>query len=260
MTQNSVKSYVEARPSSPPEAVNDMVAKCLSKLTPPTAERPAYVLDLGAGTGILTKLLVETVDLPLAITAAEPGEGMIRSFREQLPYISIVQADATNLPFPDDHFDAVFVAQAFHWFANADSLREIHRVLRPGGGLGLIWNLEDGNEPWVRKLRDIYEPYDEGVPQYWKRDWPKAFDTLGDIYTDCPPASSYWPFYKPFSKEQVTKLARSKSYISCLAEEEREKIDARIIKLLEEHSEHFEPTGIAETPYVCETAVTFKKP
>jgi SAM-dependent methyltransferase len=100
----------------------------------------------------------------------------------------------------DQWADAVVVAQAFHWFSNIESLREIHRVLKPTGKLVLTWNMEDGSVPWVRELRDIYEPHDANVPQYRKGAWEEVFHTQDPLL--------FIPFKREFFSN-VTRLVNS---------------------------------------------------
>jgi SAM-dependent methyltransferase len=131
--------YDRSRPSYPVEAVR--------WLLPSDARR---VLDLGAGTGKLTAVLL---DLGLDVVAVEPSEQM----RARIPRrAEVLDGSAESLPVPDASVDAVLVGHAFHWFDQATALPEIARVLRPDGTLGLLWNDRDESVPWVRQVWDLF--------------------------------------------------------------------------------------------------------
>lgn len=107
------------------------------------------MLDLGAGTGKLTRGLL---DLGLDVTAVEP----LPEMRALIPAAAHVLAGgAEAIPLPDASMDAVFAGQAFHWFDHDRALPEIARVLRPGGTVGLLWNRLDDRVPWVAVIADI---------------------------------------------------------------------------------------------------------
>ena len=119
------------------------------------------VLDLGAGTGILTRQLRERF---CEVAAVEPSAGMRSVLAAALDSVTVIDGRDTGIPLPDDCVDAVFVAQAFHWFDGPRALEEIHRVLVPGGGLALLWNNRDVSVEWVAALChamrwDICRPY-----------------------------------------------------------------------------------------------------
>ena len=130
---------------------------------------------MAAGTGKLTRALVAA---GAACVAAEPSASMRAAFARAVPGVAQVGADAEHLPFADGSFDAVTVAQAFHWFATAEALAEFARVLRPGGGLALIWNERDESDPWwpsstrISKW-DVHQPYPVG------RDFGAVVDGAG---------------------------------------------------------------------------------
>jgi ubiquinone/menaquinone biosynthesis C-methylase UbiE len=107
---------------------------------------PLEVLDLGAGTGKLTRTLS---GLGHTVTAADPSEVMLAVLRRNLPAVEAHVARAEHLPFEDDSFDAVTVAQAWHWVDQERGPAECARVLRPGGVLGLGWHVQTLDEPWV---------------------------------------------------------------------------------------------------------------
>jgi len=130
--------YADARPDYP--------AAALDWLLPDGARR---VLDLGAGTGKLTRLLV---DRTLEVVAVEPSPQMGAELASYVPEAELHEAPAERIPVPDASVDAVLVGQAFHWFDCDPALAEIARVLRPGGRLGLLWNFDDDSVAWVDAL------------------------------------------------------------------------------------------------------------
>jgi ubiquinone/menaquinone biosynthesis C-methylase UbiE len=109
------------------------------------------VLDLGAGTGIMTKLLVER---GFDVTAVEPVAAMRESLQLSLPTVKVLYGNSWSIPVESGSQNVVMLAQCFHWFDNIESLREIHRVLAPGGYIFLIWNMESKERSeWVKQLR-----------------------------------------------------------------------------------------------------------
>jgi len=130
-------AYERARPEYPAAAV--------AWLTDGARE----VLDLGAGTGKLTRGLVAA---GLEVVAVEPDDAMAVRLREALPAVRVLAGAAEEIPLADGSVDAVVAGQAYHWFDPPRALPEIARVLRPGGRLGLVWNVRDDREPWVARL------------------------------------------------------------------------------------------------------------
>jgi SAM-dependent methyltransferase len=131
-------AYVRGRPGYPEVAVR----ACL-----PTAAR--RVLDLAAGTGKLTAGLLA---LGLDVVAVEP----LAQMRGRIdPRAEILDGRAEAIPLPAASVDAVLVGQAFHWFDRDRALAEVVRVLRPGGTVGLLWNLLDDRVPWVAEVADV---------------------------------------------------------------------------------------------------------
>jgi SAM-dependent methyltransferase len=127
-------------------------------------EPGARVLDVGAGTGKLTRGLVA---LGFEAVAVEPGGPMLAQLREALPEAEAHEAPAEAIPLPDTSVAAAFAGQAFHWFDRTHALPELHRVISPGGGgLALLWNWWDERDPLQRELGELvgyagHEPYRE---------------------------------------------------------------------------------------------------
>lgn len=136
--------YDRYRPGFPPRAAEIII--------PAPVET---VLDLGAGTGKFTELLLPRAD---AVIAIEPSERMLAVLRDKLPDVDARLGTAENIPVPDESVDAVTVAQAFHWFDRDPACAEIARALVPGGVLGLLWNHSDPACDWDRACHRIVHP------------------------------------------------------------------------------------------------------
>src|SRR4051812_24312774 len=124
-------AYVRGRPDFPPAAIDWLLGDLA--LGPGKT-----VIDLGAGTGKFTRLLIETGAVVIAV---EPSATMLERLARDLPGVAALRGTAQAIPLTEASIDAVVCAQAFHWFASAAALAEIRRVLKPGGMLGLIWNI-----------------------------------------------------------------------------------------------------------------------
>lgn len=107
------------------------------------------VLDLGAGTGILTGQLA---GLGTEVTAVEPDPGMLAELRRSLPDVPALEGSAESIPLPDASVRAVLCGQSMHWFDLDRALPEIARVLAPGGVLSGLWNGDDDRVEWVAGL------------------------------------------------------------------------------------------------------------
>ena len=160
--------YERGRPSYPAEAVQWLVDGL--------GIGPGRdVVDLAAGTGKFTRLLVPYGS---RLTAVDPSAAMRAQFAAAAPDVPILDGRADALPFDDASLDAVTVAQAFHWFDVAAATAELARVIRPGGGFGMIWNERDASVEWVRELNAIFgwERREQfGVPRNIERHWEVEF-------------------------------------------------------------------------------------
>jgi ubiquinone/menaquinone biosynthesis C-methylase UbiE len=160
--------YERARPSYPRDAVDWIVQRA--------GLRPGrLVVDVAAGTGKLTRLLVPS---GAEVVAVEPVPEMRRKLEEVVPDVDAITGTAERLPFADASVDVVTVAQAFHWFDHARALPELHRVLRPGGLLVLVWNSRDLASPLQHELEELLSQVREGRPLLAQLDraWRKELE------------------------------------------------------------------------------------
>lgn len=130
------------------------------------------VADVGAGTGKFTPRLLAT---GADVLAVEPVDAMRAALARRLPQVQALAGTAQAIPLEDAALDALVCAQAFHWFATHAVLDEFARVLRPGGRLGLVWNVRDESVDWVAALTAIITPYEGDAPRFHKGDWRRAF-------------------------------------------------------------------------------------
>jgi SAM-dependent methyltransferase len=167
--QSAANAYERGRPDYAPELLDWLRDDLL-------ISRQSHCVDLGAGTGKFTARLTQ---LSQNITAIEPVAAMREKLLVRLPSAKALNGTAEKIPLPDQSIDALLVAQAFHWFATAQSVAGINRVLKPGGRLGLVWNVRDENVDWVAEITKIITPYEGDAPRYYKGDWKKVFPAPG---------------------------------------------------------------------------------
>ncbi|MGA7923726.1 MAG: class I SAM-dependent methyltransferase [Thermoplasmata archaeon] len=216
----SADVYERSRPEYPPE----MVVFLGNEFEFGPGVR---VLDVGAGTGKLSRALHGTgVDL----TAVEPLEGMREVFRRELPDVPVIDGSAEELPCADASFDLIVVGQAFHWFHAPSALREMARVLRPRGGLALIWNTRDETTPWVKRFSELLEPYRTDTPGYRSGAWRAAF--RGSAFTRLTHRTFRWVLLQ--DRDGVVDRALSVSFIAGLPKAEKTQVAHRVRDLLDQ--------------------------
>ena len=138
-------AYAEHRPDYAEAAVR-------WALEPVGDRRPVRVADIGAGTGKLTAALV---GLGADVTAVEPDPQMLAELQRAMPEVRSAPGSAEEIPLPDASVDAVLAGQAMHWFDMDRAMPEIARVLRPGGVLAGLWNVDDDRVGWVADLAEM---------------------------------------------------------------------------------------------------------
>jgi SAM-dependent methyltransferase len=138
-------------------------------------EHPLRVADLGAGTGILSRLLRSEGH---AVIAIEPDDQMRTRLTQVSPDISALAGTAEEIPLPDASVDAVVAGQAYHWFEADRAHPEIARVLRPGGVFAAFWNDADLSTPWTVRLVEIIDGPDAVVSDRPPSDFAPPFEPL----------------------------------------------------------------------------------
>ena len=191
------------------------------------------VVDLAAGTGKLARSLVGT---GARMVAVEPSAGMREQLTAAVPGVEALDGTAENLPLEDGSVDAVVVGQAFHWFDGDRALPEIHRVLRPGGGLGLAWNMRDRTVEWLERLAELTEPYRQDVPTYRDGTWRDAF-VRTVLFTGLQHRA--FPYEHEIDAATMVERMASISWIASLPDEERADLLHRIEAIFDGMPERF---------------------
>ena len=158
--------YERARPEYPLEAARWLVGG-----------DPEAVVEIGAGTGKLTRALSQVA---ARVVAVEPDERMLDVLRGlALPRVETAVGTAEALPVGDASADAVASGSAFHWFDLERALPEIARVLRPGGVLGFAWNRRDDGEPPMELLSELIRGDGSEQRRWHDRDWAGLVEASG---------------------------------------------------------------------------------
>src|SRR5581483_8750668 len=212
----SAEAYERARPGYPQEAVAWLADRL--RIGP-----GRDVLDLAAGTGKLTRALA-----PLGA---------------RLVPVEAFDGTAEAIPLPDGSVDVVTCGQAFHWFHAQAALAEIHRVLRPGGGLALVWNVRDLSNPLQARIQEILAPHRAGAVSHLDIDPPALLAESGLFG---PADTRRWLYEQRLSRAHLVDRIASTSFVATLDPDER----AGVLSLVLEAAEgHPEPIAI---PYVTE--------
>ena len=188
--------YENARPGYPADAVAWLVGR-----------RQASVLDLGAGTGKLTRSLEAAGH---DVIAVDPSEPMLDRLIAASPQVRAVTGTAEAIPLQDDSVDVVTAAQAFHWFEPTRALPEIARVLRPSGHLALVWNHPDRTVEWVAELWAVISPDEPGRVEV---------PSLDPLFQ--PPETATFAHEQRLDRDGLLALVASRSYVAVLPQEHR---------------------------------------
>jgi SAM-dependent methyltransferase len=137
------EDYDRLRPGPPDEAVDWLLpADC------------QVAVDVGAGTGLLTRALARKV---ARVVAVEPDGRMRAVLSARSPGIEALDGRGEAIPLPDASADGVFISSAWHWMDPERAIAEVTRVLRDGGRFGLIWTRRDSDTGWLHEI-SLREP------------------------------------------------------------------------------------------------------
>jgi SAM-dependent methyltransferase len=220
--------YAALRPGYPADAVAFLLGP-----------RPLRVLDLGAGTGLLTEVLLAAGH---EVVAVDPSPEMLAQLGARLPQVSVVVGGAERIPLPDRAVDAVVAGQAAHWFDPERAAPELRRVLRPGGVVGLVWNTRDERVAWVRVLGDALaaeargHEADRGVVESFARALPARV------------AHAESSVVQRVTPEQVVAGIGTRSYVATMDAAAREAFLGGLRDLLAHHPDT-RGRAVLELPY-----------
>lgn len=223
----AAEDYEAGRPEYPAEAVGWMLEGT-----------SGAVLDLGAGTGKLTRGLVA---LGREVVAVDPDAAMLERLSAALPGVATHIGVAEEVPLPGASVGAVVLGQAWHWVDVAQASREVARVLAPGGALGLVWNVRDSRVSWVADLgHAMHESAAEQLIDDGGPDVGAPFGAIEELRLE-------WS--RPMTRDQIEAMVRSRSYYIAAGAEGRADVDARVASVLEALPQ-VASGGAVDLPYI----------
>jgi SAM-dependent methyltransferase len=210
------ESYDLYRPDSPAEAaafIGDIDGRS--------------VLDVGAGTGKLTRFLLQR---GAKVSVVEPDDEMRRVLMRRSPEVVELLGTAERIPVGDASFDAVLSSSAWHWFTQPEATNEMARVLRDNGALVVMWNGFSRDVAWTEGLTKIRErPEDVNKKP---RGWNATFDANGE-FVDVRDFSLGWTW--PRTIDQVVGLFGTYSGAIIQSDENKAKLEGRVRQLLRDY-------------------------
>jgi SAM-dependent methyltransferase len=237
--------YEQIRPEYPKAAVDILVREL-------GIGRGRVVVDVGAGTGKLTRMLAPT---GATLIAVEPVAEMRERLAESVPVAVPFDGAAEHMALRDGSADAITVAQAFHWFDADRALGEFHRVLAPTGRVGLIWNVRDRRVPWVAAFDVLVDAVDPERPDHRTGNWRAAFDRTALFG---PLQERDVEYAQTLTAREVVDRAATVSSIASLPEAERERVLDRFRELAATHPD-IRGRDLVTLPYVTKVYWTERR-
>ncbi|MHB8630897.1 MAG: class I SAM-dependent methyltransferase [Candidatus Limnocylindria bacterium] len=214
--------YEKVRPEYPDAAVEILIREL-------GIARGRVVVDVGAGTGKLTRMLART---GATVIAVEPLAEMRERLAAAVPLAVPFDGTAEQMALRDGSAHAITVAQAFHWFDGDRALHEFHRVLAAGGMLGLVWNVRDRRAPWVAAFDALVDAVDPDRPDHQTGDWRAAFERTTLF---APLEGRDVEYAQTLAPGEIADRAGTISSIASLPEAERERVLDRFRDLAATH-------------------------
>lgn len=217
-----------------PEYPFDAVAWMLERM-PSDSRR---IADVGAGTGKLTRVLAAAPEAE--IVAIDPDPQMLATLRAAVPGVPTFTGTAESLPLPPASLDAVVLGQAWHWVEPVAGSREVGRVVRSGGVLGLIWNIRDDRIDWVRRLTEIMHGSNAEI--MLADGGPEVAAPFG------PLEERSWEWVRPITRDRLHRMASSRSYVITASDAEKARIRREMDELFDELG--LDDDSTVDLPYV----------
>ena len=224
-------TYDRVRPGYPPDGVSWLLAESesagatgASALRAVTDSPRTRVLEIGAGTGALTR---DLVGRGLEVVAVEPDPHMRAVLEARVPGADVRAGQAEDLPAADGEVDVVLGAQMWHWVRLDEAAAEVARVLRPGGTLGLLWNLRDEGVPWMAELGRVFGGEDA------HRGGSQVRMPPGAPFTATAARDFRWS--QDLAPADVVDLVATRSHVQVLPDDERTALLARVADFVASH-------------------------
>lgn len=200
-------AYESGRPEYPREAVEWLLEPVH------VAGRALRVADVGAGTGKLTRTIVE---IGADVVAVDPDLEMLVALRASVHGVPTFVGTAERMPLPDASLDALLLGQAWHWVDPELAGAEAGRVLRSGGVLGLVWNIRDESDPWIHRLTGVM--HSSAAERMIADGGPAVGEPFGAL------ESRTWEWTRTIGRSALLDMVASRSYVITATESERARI------------------------------------
>ena len=234
---SAAELYQRVRPNYPQEIVHWLIEDL--KIT-----SQSTALDLGAGTGKFLDYLTQATPNVIAV---EPIAEMLEQLKIVHPEVQTQQASSHQIPLKSNSVDAILCAQSFHWFANLETLSEMHRLLKPNGHLGLVWNQRDETVDWVKALADFLKDFEGDTPRFHSGEWQKVFqqqnlfNTIGE--------KVFVQYQRGTVEDVVSNRLLSTSFIAAMTPDQRLDMKQNFEKIVQQYTGK-SPQEMIDFPYV----------